>query len=166
MRKNCLIRYATSCSENIYTARRRKAPLPPRFGAFMGRRLNFSAGREHAYGNGTAKNLNRVQKILNFSARVITGWKKFDYISDVQRGRGWPSAPDLVRYHTLMLAHKVLRNGEPEELADLFSTYREVRERSTRQDDALRAPRCRTACGQRRFAYRAAQMYQTPSRLP
>ena len=65
----------------------------------------------------------------------------------------------FVRYHTLTLAHKVLRNGEPEELADLFSTCREVRERSTRQDDALRAPRCRTACGQRRFAYRAAQMY-------
>ena len=34
--------------KNIYTARRRKAPLPLRFGAFMGRRLNFSAGREYA----------------------------------------------------------------------------------------------------------------------
>ena len=51
MRKNCLIRYATVCRcvvKNIYTARRRKAPLPLRFGAFMGRRLNFSAGREYA----------------------------------------------------------------------------------------------------------------------
>ena len=112
------------------------------------------------YGKGTAKNLNRVQKILNLSARVITGRKKFDCIFDVQRELGWLSAPDLVRYHTLTLAHKVLRIGEPEELADLFSTCpdREVRERSTRQDDALRAPLCRTACGQRRFAYRAAQM--------
>ena len=35
MRKNCLIRYATLCSENIYTARRRKAPLPLRFGEFI-----------------------------------------------------------------------------------------------------------------------------------
>ena len=34
--------------KNIYTARRRKAPLTLRFGAFMGRRLNFSAGREYA----------------------------------------------------------------------------------------------------------------------
>ena len=47
MRKNG-IRYAMLCSENIYTARRRKAPLLLRFGAFMGRRLNFSAGREYA----------------------------------------------------------------------------------------------------------------------
>ena len=108
------------------------------------------------YGNGTAKNLNRVQNILNFSAKVITGRKKFDRISDVQRELGWLSAPDIVRYHTLTLENKVLRNGEPEVLADLLSTCREVRERSTRQDDALRATRCRTACGEQRFAYRAA----------
>ena len=111
------------------------------------------------YGNGTSKNLDRIQKILNFSARVITGRKKFDHISDVQRELGWLSAPDLVRCHTLMLAHKVLRHGEPEELAELFCRCSDVRDRRTRQDDALRAPRCRAACGQRRFAYRAASMY-------
>ena len=103
--------------------------------------------------------LDRIQKILNFSARVITGRKKFDHISDVQRELGWLSAPDLVRCHTLMLAHKVLRHGEPEELAELFCRCSDVRDRRTRQDDALRAPRCRAACGQRRFAYRAASMY-------
>ena len=111
------------------------------------------------YGNGTVKNLDKIQKILNFSARVISGRRKFDHISDVQRELGWLSAPDLVRCHTLMLAHKVLRHGEPEELAGLFSRCRDVRDRRTRQDDALRAPRCRTACGQRRFAYRAASLY-------
>ena len=111
------------------------------------------------YGNGTAKNLDRVQKILNFSARVISGRRKYDHISDVQRGLGWLSAPELVRYHTLMLVHKVLRHGEPEGLARLFWRCRDVRDRQTRQDGALRAPRCRTACGQRRFAYRAAVLY-------
>ena len=84
------------------------------------------------YGNGTAKNLDRLQKILNFSARVITGRKQFDHISDVQRERerelGWLSAPDLVRCLTLTLAHKVLRHGEPEELAELFCKCSEVRD--------------------------------------
>ena len=41
--------------KNIYTARRRKAPLPLRFGAFMGRRLNFSAGREYAVAKSRAQ---------------------------------------------------------------------------------------------------------------
>ena len=111
------------------------------------------------YGNGTLKNLDRIQKVLNFSARVISGRKKFDHISDVQRELGWLSAPDLVRYHTLMLAHKVQRHGEPDELAGMFRRCHDVRDRLTRQDEALRAPRCRKACGQRRFAYRAAVAY-------
>ena len=111
------------------------------------------------YGNGTAKNMDRIQKILNFSARVISGRKKYEHISDVQRELGWLSAPDLVRCHTLMSAHRVLINGEPEGLADQYCRCREVRHRRTRQDDALRAPRCRTACGQRRFAYRSVHMY-------
>ena len=113
------------------------------------------------YGNGTAKNLDRIQKIINFSARVISGRRKYDHVSDVREGLGWLSAPDLVRYHTLMLAHKVLRHGEPEMLASLFNTNRDVRDRQTRQDGMLRTPRCRTACGQRRFAYRAAELYNS-----
>ena len=36
-------------------------------------------------------------------------------VSDVQRELGCLSAPDLVRCHTLMLAHNVLRHGELEE---------------------------------------------------
>ena len=103
--------------------------------------------------------MDRVQKILNFSARVISGRRKFDHISDVQIGLGWLSAPDLVQYHTLMLAHKVLLHGESEVLATLFWRCRDVRDRQTRQDGALRAPRCRTVCGQRQFAYRAAKQY-------
>ena len=45
------IRHTPLCSENIYTTQRRKAPLPLRFGTFMGRHLNFSAGREYTPDN-------------------------------------------------------------------------------------------------------------------
>ena len=99
------------------------------------------------------------KKILNFSARVISGRKKYDHISDVQRGLGWLSASELVDYHTLTLVHKVLRYGEPEELAEMFQKCADVRDRETRQDEMLRVPRCRTACGQRRFAYRAVKLF-------
>ena len=111
------------------------------------------------YGNGTAKNLDRIQKILNFSARVISGRKKYEHISDVQRGLGWLSASDLANYHTLTLLHKVLRHGEPKELAEMFRKCADVRDRETRQDGMLLVPRCRTACGQRQFAYRAVKLY-------
>ena len=44
------------------------------------------------YGNGTAKNLASVQKILNFAARVVSGRRKFNHVSDVR------DAPRLARF--------------------------------------------------------------------
>ena len=111
------------------------------------------------YGNGTITNLNRIQKIIHFAARVISGRRKFDHISDVLRELGLLSAPALVNYHTLTLVHGVLRHAEPEELARLFCRCGDLRQRRTRQDDALQTPRCRTTYGQRQFAFRAAKLY-------
>ena len=98
------------------------------------------------YRNGAVKKeLDRIRMILNFSSRVISGRKKYDHISDVQRRMIWLSAPYLVQYHTLMLTHKVLRYGELEALASLFSRYADVHDRQTRQDGELRTPRYRTS---------------------
>ena len=35
------------------------------------------------YGNGTKKNLSRLQKVINYAAKVIFGRKKFDHVSDL-----------------------------------------------------------------------------------
>ena len=113
------------------------------------------------YGNGSGKNCARIQKIINFSARVIFGRRKFDHISDVRERLGWLSAPDLVRYHTLTLAHKIMRRGEPDGLSGMFVLNGEVRDRRTRQDGLLFVPRSRTAFGQRRFAVRAPSQYNS-----
>ena len=101
---------------------------------------------------------NGFKKIINFAARVISGRRKFDHISDVLKELGLLSANELVTYHTLTLVHGVLRHGEPEALARLFRRRGELRDRRTRQDDALQTPRCRTTYGQRQFAFRAAQL--------
>ena len=70
------------------------------------------------YGNSTSANLSRIQKIINFSAKVIFGRKKkIDYVSDLLQRLGWLSADDLVAMHTLTLLHKT---GEPEVLASQF----------------------------------------------
>ena len=59
-------------------------------------------------------------------------------------------------YHTMCLTHKVLRYGEPEQLAACLTTVAEARhtERVTRQDHLLSVPRSRTEMGRRRFACR------------
>ena len=69
------------------------------------------------YGNSTSANLSRIQKIINFSAKVIFGRKKIDFVSDLLQRLGWLSADDLVAMHTLTLLHKT---GEPDVLASQF----------------------------------------------
>ena len=59
---------------------------------------------------------------------------------------------------TLVTAKKIVRNGEPEELAAMFTNNSDMRERSTRQDHHFHLPRSRLETGKRRFGYRAAAL--------
>ena len=115
------------------------------------------------YGNGTHKNISRIQKIINYAAKVIFGRKKFDHVSDLLEELGWLSAGDLVQYHTLCLVHKARRLGEPEALASGLVRVSDTRDHHTRQDDSLYVPRSRTEMGRRRFLSRAPLQY---NRLP
>ena len=111
------------------------------------------------YGNGSQKNFDRVQKILNFAARVIFGRRKFDHVSDLRERLGWMTPRQMAECQMLTLAHKVLCHDEPDVLANLFVLNRDVRERSTRRDGHFHLPRPRTEAGKRRFAYLAPALY-------
>ena len=113
------------------------------------------------YGNGSGGNLNRIQKIINFAVRVVFGRSKYDHVSDLRQRLGWMSSDELVQYHTLRLLHKVLRDGEPECLANMYQTNRSRRERSTRQDLQLHVPASRTNAGKRCFYRRAPALYNS-----
>ena len=137
--------------------------LPPSVISALVNALVFSQIRYciSVYGNGTKKNLSRIQKIINYSAKVIFGRKKIDRVSDLLGGLGWLSAEDLTSYHTLCLTHKVRRRGEPEALASCLSTVAEHHDRSTRQDHDLYVPWFNTDMGERRFSCRAPALYNT-----
>ena len=111
------------------------------------------------YGNGTQKNLDKIQKILNFAARTIFGRRKFDHVSDLREALGWLTAHQLTDAATLSMAHKIMATGEPDVLTGAFRTNRSVRARTTRQDELLHVPRSRTEAGKRRFSCRAPSLY-------
>ena len=115
------------------------------------------------YGNGSQKNLDKLQKIINFGARVIFGRRKFDHVSDLRERLGWLSARQLADSCTLCLTHKVLISGEPESLSSVLHVNGALRQRRTRQDRLLYVPRSRTEAGKRRFCCRAPSLY---NRLP
>ena len=113
------------------------------------------------FGNCTDKNHKQLQKIINFSARVVAGRKKFDHISDVLKGPNWLSSRQLTHYHSLTLLRKVLRWGEPLTLAEELHLSSSSRSRSTRQDGLLHLPRIRSEAGRRRFVYRVPQLFNS-----
>ena len=113
------------------------------------------------YGNNSQLNMSRIQKVLNFAAKLIFGRKKYDHASDLHRRLGWLSAVDLGGFHIITLIHKVLRSGEPDSLAGVLRTVGEVHSRPTRQDDDLFVPHSRTEMGRRRFCSRGPRLYNS-----
>ena len=113
------------------------------------------------YGNGSQKNMNRLQKIQNFALRVISGRRKFDHISDVRDDLGWPTVPELHEQHCLNFLHKIVSTGIPQALASKLQANSDFRSRNTRQDADLALPRIRTEAGRRRLFYRSAQCYNS-----
>ena len=115
------------------------------------------------FGNGSEKNMQRLQKVLNFALRTVSGRRKFDHISDVREELGWPTARQLYEQHSLNFLHKIHCTGEPEALSSQLQVNSTLRSRSTRQDADLALPRVRTEAGRRRLLFRVVQSY---NRLP
>ena len=101
-----------------------------------------------------------VQKLLNFSARVISGRRKYDHVRDVIRDLQWLDVRQLVRYHRMCMVHATLTSGIPEEIAVTFGETAQHRyETRTACQHAL--PRIRTEAGRRRQCYSAVRDYDS-----
>ena len=111
------------------------------------------------FGNGSENNMQRLQKVINFGLRAVSGRRKYDHISDVREELGWLTARQLYEVQSLNLLHKIRRTGEPQALASQLSANSVLRSRSTRQDSDLSLPRVRTNAGKRRLLYSTVQRY-------
>ena len=47
------------------------------------------------FGGGSERNTQRLEKVLNFGLRVVTGRRRFDHISGERGALGWPTARQL-----------------------------------------------------------------------
>ena len=111
------------------------------------------------YGNAGKELMKKIQKVLNFAARVISGRRKSDHISDVMSQMGWLDVHQMTDYADLTLLLKVLTTERPVMLAAQLSFNRECASRITRQSDHLALPKPRTNHGKKTFIYRASQLY-------
>ena len=111
------------------------------------------------YGSASRSNVAKLQKVLNFSARVISGRRKYDHVSDVISALAWLRVPEMISFFELSLMHGILTFGKPDLLRSWFTFNHEHVCRDTRQSHHLTLPRVRNNHGKRRFVYRVAEKY-------
>ena len=111
------------------------------------------------YGSANQTNMKQVQSILNFCARVMTGRRKFDHISDVVNHNPVLNVRQLAYYHNVTAIHNVITTGHPALIARNLIENIDATGRVTRQSNDIRLPPVRHNSGKRQFVYRAAADY-------
>ena len=118
------------------------------------------------WGGASKCRLSRVQRSLNFAARLVTGVRRSDHISPALASLGWERVDGMVARHDCANVRKALTSQRcPEALRDMFTKRSDVSVRSTRAADAgdLHLPKCRLAQTQRGFRQRAARTWNSLS---
>ena len=111
------------------------------------------------YGSCNTVQIKRIQKVINFCARVVSGRKRRDHVSDVIQELGWMTARQLVEYHTINAVQTVVRTGLPEAIhCTIGTSAAEQHTHDTRGSNSLTLPRIRTEAGRRRLCYRGVKM--------
>ena len=82
------------------------------------------------YGTCNATQTGRLQKVLNFAARVISGRRKYDRVNYVLRELEWLTAHNLHVFHTLTLK-RILTTAQPDTFSTSLVQRRNVHRRVT-----------------------------------
>ena len=107
------------------------------------------------YGSCSKTQLRRIQKVINFGARVVSGRRRNDHISDVVRDLGWMDAEQLVEYHTTCAVQRAITTNLPECIREtLGDPASQHHDHDTRDRHNRTLPRIRSEAGRRRLNYR------------
>lgn len=118
------------------------------------------------WGGAAHCHLGRVQKVLNFAARLVSGARRRDHVSPILRTLGWSDVVDMVRRHDCVKAYRALHDPRsPAALRSIFVTRADASDRHTRGTASgvgtLHLPRVRLASTQQHFGYRAAAAWNS-----
>jgi hypothetical protein len=91
------------------------------------------------WGSTTDQNINRIQRIQNYAARIVTG--NFDYINvrgiDLVHSLGWMNVKQRCNYFRNILMYKCLNNLAPVYLSDNIVLNRDISIRDTRNSSNM-----------------------------
>ena len=114
------------------------------------------------WGGATQAHLHRVQKCINFAARLVTGVRRHEHITAALTTLEWPRIGEWVVAHDCHQVYRALNSRAcPVSLRALFTPRHQVTDRATRAAVAgdLQLPKSRLSCTQRCFSFRATRAW-------
>ena len=113
------------------------------------------------WANTSRKNLDKLQKIQNFAARILTGTNKYQHISPVLQDLNWLPVCLNVKLREGVMAFWCVKGFAPLYLSEKFVKRSDVHSNRTRNRDKLQIPKCKSTSGQRTFYYRAVTAWNS-----
>ena len=111
------------------------------------------------YGSCGITQVQRIQKIVNFCARVVTGRRRSEHVADAIQLLGWLTAQQLIDFHTICAVQRIIMCAEP---AYLYHTIGpravDVHHHDTRRAEDRTLSRIRTETGRRRLCHRGISL--------
>ena len=109
--------------------------------------------------------IQKLQRVQNAAARIITGMEKYDHITPALKELHWLPVQRRIEFKILLLTYKALNNMAPSYITSMFTMQAQERY-SLRSNTSLQLKIPRTkykTCGDRAFPVAAATLW---NRLP
>ena len=110
---------------------------------------------------------NRLQKVINFAARIVTGLKRREHVTPALEALGWPRFDGILKERDIALIRKLTSDDVPPALSHIVLRRSDVSERSTRctDRDLLELPKIRTERARRHFPFRSITSWNCEHRM-
>ena len=114
------------------------------------------------WGSCTATQKRRLQKCINFGARIVTGLGYREHVTETLRELGWNRIEKMVTEHDVRVIYRLVHDaGASEVMRSRITRRSDVSARETRAtvDGRLEVPRARTEFARRSFCVRAVRAW-------
>ena len=124
--------------------------------SMVGARINYC--NSILYGT-SAANLNKLQRVINTLARVVSGTRKRDHITPVLADLHWLPVASRIKFKITLQTFKTLTTNKPEYLADLLNFQTTSRSLRSSSRMRLHVDVARTVFASRAFCHAAPSIW-------
>ena len=121
----------------------------------VGSRLDYC---NSLYAGMSETNFDKLQRVQNTLARVVTGHKRSDHITPVLADLHWLPVKSRVTFKIASLTYTIRKSGQPAYLRTLISDYKPTRDLRSSSRDLIATKGSKKAKGARAFSCIAASI--------